>query len=473
MTNAKLREDADYIINYAINAVLPGEAVAEALKKLPVLSQIHVVAVGKAAYKMAETAWEFYGDKIVQGLVVTKYGHAGNPKLPGAFQIIEAGHPVPDMNSVAGAMAALNIAGPLGRDDFLLLLLSGGGSALFEMPADGLVLEDIEDATRKLLACGADITEINAVRKRLSRVKGGRFAQAVYPARVCSVILSDVLTDDPATIASGPACPDPVDNAFVNGVLKKYNLSFDEKTMKHLATETPKALVNAEVIVCGGVRHFARHAADAAMRLGYVPHILTSSLNCEAREAGRFLGAVGREAAYNAVFNDGAKNDGSSMPLDGSKNDGLYLSTVGVENGVPAAPPGSVLENVTAGGAYRAVRPVPPCAVIAGGETVVTLKGGGKGGRSQELALAAAEEIAGLTNVAVFSVGSDGTDGPTDAAGGIVFGDTKRVLMEQGVNIPATLNNNDSYRALKQCGGLIITGPTGTNVNDVSVVLVR
>jgi len=304
----------------------------------------------------------------------------------------------------------------LGRGDIFLLLLSGGGSALFEIPADGLTLGDIADVTKKLLFCGADITETNAIRKRLSKVKGGRLALAARPASVRSIILSDVLTDDPATIASGPAYPDPFDNGYVAEVIKKYGLSFDQKIMKCLAAETPKELSDIETIICGSVTEFCISAAKCAERLGYKPYILTSSLCCEAREAGRFLGAAARDISRQSAF-------------------------------------------------------TPPCAVIAGGETVVTVRGRGKGGRNQELALAAAEEIAGIENTVIFSVGSDGTDGPTDAAGGIVDGDTKKTLAAQGINISELLSDNDSYNGLRSCGGLIFTGPTGTNVNDISVIL--
>ena len=409
----KLYADAETIINESIRAALPGGAVKKTLEKINFGGPVFLFAVGKAAYKMAEAARECLGDKIIDGLVITKYGHAGKNNF---FKTIEAGHPVPDDNSVAGARAALEMVRGLAKSDTVLFLISGGGSSLFELPADGLALADIAGVTEKLLACGADITEINAIRKKLSRVKGGKFAAAAAPARVVSVILSDVLGDDPATIASGPASPDNGAAPRAEEVIKKYGLRFDEKITARINNESVIELPNAETYICGSVGGFCASAAESAKRLGYAPYILTTNLNCEAREAGRFLGAIAK--------------------------------------------------NIDNGGFFK-----PPCAVIAGGETVVTLKGNGKGGRNQELALAAAEEIAGLNDTLIFSVGSDGTDGPTDAAGGFADGGTKRRLADLGYSIPELLAANDSHSGLKACGGFIITGPTGTNVNDISVIL--
>jgi len=411
MDNIKLKKDAEYIIKNSIAEMLPERAVKNALSGFIFNGPVHMVAIGKAAYRMAEAACDHLGERIVSGLVVTKYGHAG---ASDRFKIIEAGHPVPDLNSVAAASAALEIVNPLGRGDAVLLLISGGGSALFEMPADGLTLGDVGRVTDRLLSCGADITEINAIRKKLSVVKGGGFAAAAYPAKVYSVILSDVLTDDPATIASGPACPD-TGGVDASGVIKKYGLTFDKKITERLETKINVGPVDVVNVICGSVREFCASAAKHAERLGYETQILTTSLGCEAREAGRFLGAIGR-----------------------------YIRRANNNN---------------------------PRAVIAGGETTVTLKGAGLGGRNQELALAAADEIAGLSGIIIFSFGSDGTDGPTDAAGGIVDGGTKKNLAERGLILSDILADNDSYNGLKACGGLIVTGPTGTNVNDVSVIL--
>jgi hydroxypyruvate reductase len=314
----------------------------------------------------------------------------------------------------------VELAKALGAGDELLFLISGGGSALFEQPLDGIRLEDIIDINKQLLACGADIVEINMIRKRLSTVKAGRFAQICAPAKVFTVVLSDVLGDRLDSIASGPAAPDMSTVEDVAAVVKKYNLKMNETMKGYLSKETPKSLDNVKTVITGSVRTLCNSAASIALELGYAPHILCSEMNCEAREAGRLMSSIARQ------INDG--------------------------------------------GSYIFKR---PCAVILGGETVVNLKGTGSGGRNQELVLAAAEGIAGIDNVLIFSVGSDGTDGPTDAAGGIVDGSTVRQLKEKGIKPGSILDNNDAYNGLAAVDGLIKTGPTGTNVNDVSIILCK
>ncbi len=407
-----LRQDADAIIGEAIRGVMPGEAVSRALAGRSFgPGRLALLAVGKAAWEMARAAWEALGPQIGEGLVITKYGHARGPI--GGFRIREAGHPVPDGASFAATREAVLLAEGLGEGDTLLFLLSGGGSALFEEPL--IPPEELEDVTRQLLASGADIVEMNTVRKRLSAVKGGRFARICAPARVVSVVLSDILGDPLDMIASGPAAPDPSTCAQALAVAERYGLALSPRARELLGEETPKELDNVEAHITGSVRELCAGAAAAARALGYRPVILTDCLCCQAREAGSFLASVAR---YH-------QGEGS------------------------------------------------PVAFIAGGETVVRLTGGGKGGRNQELALAAAQGIAGLRDTAVFSVGSDGTDGTTDAAGGYVDGATRDRLAEQGVDIDRSLRENDSYHALEKVGGLIMTGATGTNVNDVSVVLIR
>ena len=273
----------------------------------------------------------------------------------------------------------------------------------------------MQDITSQLLRCGADIVEINTVRKRLSAVKGGRFAQACSPAQVYSIVLSDIIGDPLDMIASGPAYPDSSTCAQAMAVADKYQLKLSERARTLLGQETPKQLTNVTTQITGSVRELCAAAARECAALGYEPVILTDRLTCEAREAGRFLAAVARTHA----------GDGRAT------------------------------------------------AYLAGGETVVHVTGNGRGGRNQELALAAAEGIAGLKNAAVLSVGSDGTDGPTDAAGGYADGDTWETLAAVGCDAAAMLNNNDAYHALKAVDGLIVTGATGTNVNDVAVVLIR
>lgn len=409
--------DAKTIISRSIAAVLPDEAVRRALAGRAFTRPVTMVAIGKAAWRMAKAAHDALEGSVARGVVITKYGHSEGPI--GNLEIIEAGHPVPDENGVAAARRALELVGSLTAQDTVLFLVSGGGSALFELPAQGASLADITQITRQLLACGAEIGEINTLRKRLSAVKGGRFALACKPARVLSIVLSDVLGDSLDAIASGPAAPDRTTCEDAVRIVEKYGLQVPKHLLPLLRTETPKRLDHVESVVTGSVSELCSAAANAARELGYQPVILTTMLACEAREAGTQLASIARTI-----------REGES--------------------------------------AYT-----PPCAIIMGGETVVHVAGSGKGGRNQELALSAAKEIDGLRDVCVFSLGSDGTDGPTDAAGGIVTGETAAKARAMGLSIDAALQNNDAYPTLKALDALIMTGPTGTNVNDVSVLLVR
>ena len=405
-----LREHANQIIQAALTAAQPDEAVKAALDKTSFSKgNIILVAVGKAAWQMAHAALQQLTIPVKRGIVITKYGHSSG-SLPG-LDIYEAGHPIPDENSFLATESAMNMVTNLSEQDTVLFLLSGGGSALFEKP---LIPEnDLNRLTRELLACGADIVEINTLRKRFSAVKGGRFAQLCAPAKVFTIVLSDVLGDRLDMIASGPACADSSTCAEAQHIAEKYRISLTEQMRQLLTVETPKELTNVETHITGSVRQLCLAAERSCRELGYEPLILTDQLSCTARDAGKFLGSIAR-------FH---------------QNSGRKL------------------------------------AFLAGGETVVHLTGSGLGGRNQELALSAAETIAGM-NACVFSIGSDGTDGPTDAAGGYVDGDSCSILKEQGISIDAVLQNNDSYHALQRCGGLLITGPTGTNVNDLSVLLI-
>lgn len=407
-----LREDAERIIQESIRQVLPDEAVRRALLNRSFgQGRVFLVAAGKAAWRMAGAAVSLLGDRQSGGVVITKYGHV-QAELPG-ITCFEAGHPVPDDNSFLGTQAALDLVKDLKPEDTVLFLLSGGGSALFEKPL--ISGEELSGITGQLLACGADIAEINTVRKRLSAVKGGRFASACEPARVFGILLSDVLGDRPDMIASGPVCADSSTCEDAMAVIRKYGLRLSGDARECMRRETPKRLKNVDITIAGSVRELCRAAAEECRRLGYETVFLTDGLCCEAREAGSFLASVAKSH----------ENTDKSL------------------------------------------------AFIAGGETVVRLTGRGRGGRNQELALSAARGIAGLKNTAVFSVGSDGTDGPTDAAGGYCDGGTKAALDAAGVDIYEALKQNDSYNALSKCNGLILTGPTGTNVNDVAVVLIK
>ena len=408
----ELRKDAEEIIQGAIGAALPDAAVRRAMEQCPLgEGKVVLVSVGKAAWQMAKAAADLLGDRISAGVVVTKYGHSMGPVSN--FEIIEAGHPVPDENSFRGAEAAIRLVSGLAPEDLVLFLVSGGGSALFEKPL--VSPEELTDITQQLLACGADIVEINTIRKRISAVKGGKFGQLCAPARVFSIILSDILGDPLDMIASGPAYPDSSTAADAGAIAEKYHLRLSPEARRLLEVETPKKLDHVTSCVTGSVRQLCASAKETCEKLGYEPIILTDCLSCEAREAGAFLGAIAR------TYGDSSRS----------------------------------------------------MAFIAGGETVVHLTGKGKGGRNQELALAAAELLDGVAGAAVFSVGSDGTDGPTDAAGGYVDSFTKAALKEKGISIYETLAENDAYHALQAVNGLIMTGPTGTNVNDLSVLLLK
>ena len=409
--NRQMRNDADQIIREAIAAVQPDAAVQRALGGMTFSGRVLAVAAGKAAWQMAKAASEVLGDRIERGVAITKYGHVMGDIAH--FTCFEAGHPIPDENSFRGTQAALDLVTGLTEKDTILFLLSGGGSALFEKPM--VSGEELQDITGQLLACGADITEINTIRKRLSRVKGGRFAQLCAPAKLEAVILSDVLGDPVDMIASGPACPDSTTVADALRIREKYQLKMTPEALRLLEQETPKQLSNVRTQISGSVRELCRAAAGACRRLGYEPVLLTDQLCCQAREAGSFLASILKTH----------QTDGKSM------------------------------------------------AFLAGGETVVKLTGHGLDGRNQEIALAAASGISGIPGAAVFSVGSDGTDGPTDAAGGYADGDTAGKLGALGISTDTVLQENDAYHALQKTGGLIITGPTGTNVNDVAVALLR
>lgn len=408
--NEVLRRDAEAVVRAAIDAVRPDAAVRRALARIALAEDLYLAAVGKAGWQMASAAVRYLDRPLRRGIVLTKYGHVMGD-IPGVI-CREAGHPVPDEGSFRGARDILEMTRGLRAEDTVLFLLSGGGSALFEAPL--IPPEELQDVTGQLLACGADIVEVNTIRKRLSAVKGGRFAQWCAPARVEAVILSDIVGDPLDMIASGPAAADPSTCAQAREIVRKYRLRLSPAALECLDRETPKTVENVHTQVIGSVRELCRAAAAKCEALGYRPQILTDRLDGEAREAGAMLA--------------------------------------------------------------RKVKEVPPgtgrTALIAGGETVVHLTGNGLGGRNQELALAAAEELRGVRNAALISVGSDGTDGPTDAAGGYADGGTFDALLRRGVHIADVLRNNDAYHALDAVDCLIRTGPTGTNVNDVTVALI-
>lgn len=392
-----MNQDAQRILTETLREALPGAAVGQALDQISFNpdGRLVVVAAGKAAWEMARAAVERIARPIAAGVVVTKYDHARGPL--DCLEIFEAGHPVPDENSYRATARALEAVSGLTEQDSVLFLLSGGGSALFEQPL--IPPEEMADVTRQLLACGANIVEMNTLRKRLSAVKGGRFAQRCAPAHVYTVVLSDIIGDPLDMIASGPAYPDASTCAQAKEIVARYGLRLSEQARALIAQETPKTLENVTTFVTGSVKQLCRTAERVCRELGYEPVTLTASLSCEAREAGAFLAAIARDH----------QEDGKSL------------------------------------------------AYLAGGETVVHLTGKGLGGRNQEIALGAAAGIAGCKDTCVFSFGSDGSDGPTDAAGGYVDGDTVRRLAEAGYDLHKTLADNDAYHALKAVDGLIMT----------------
>lgn len=416
-----MRKQADTIIRAVLDACDPAACVQKAVAALPPCTgRTVLLAVGKASLAMAAAALSLSGFAPQQVLVITKHGHAGEAelsKLPAHWRrkdiVRQAGHPVPDAAGYAATEEAIAMVRNLTEKDRVVLLLSGGGSALFEKPL--LPMRDMEAINRQLLSSGADITAVNTIRKRLSAVKGGRFAQLCAPAHVFTVALSDVLGDDPASIASGPAVPDPTTCGDALRIAEKYRLTLPPEAAALLRQETPKVLPNATVQVVGGMRLARAAAARACKKLGYPVRVFLPALTCEAADAGRFFGALAARAERR----------------------GLRL------------------------------------AVVAGGETVVTLAGDhGLGGRNQEAALAAATMLRGREGC-FFSLGTDGTDGPTDAAGGYADGRTCGAIARNGqTTAAAALAKHDAYHALNSCGGLLFTGPTGTNVNDVCVLLV-
>jgi len=394
-------------------------------------ARCRLLALGKAADPLARAALVQLGPRLDGGLVVTKSGHSTHPAPP-RIQVIEASHPLPDERSVAAGQAIADFLAAGRSTDLILLLLSGGASALATWPRPPLTLDDLRRTTDLLLRAGAPIGELNVVRKHLDRLKGGGLVQLAAPARVRALALSDVIGDDPSLIGSGPAVPDPSTFGDAVAVLERRNLlgAVPRAVRDSLArgargeeTETlkpndPLAGLAATSVVAGGAMALDA-AAERARHLGFLPRILGTAIEGEARAVGRAIAAEVRALAG------------------------------------------------------RRRRASPPIALLWAGETTVTVTGDGLGGRNQELALAAALALDGLTDVCVAALGTDGTDGPTDAAGGLVDGSTAARARSAGVDLETALARNDSYHALDALGALIRTGPTGTHVNDIGVALIR
>jgi hydroxypyruvate reductase len=397
--------------------------------KLDDYKRIFIIGGGKAAVPMTAAITEILDESLDQGIVVTKYGHAegvGSPPSvfdPSAFdvQIIEAGHPVPDDNSVRGAQAVADLASRATAQDLVICLISGGGSALLTLPVPSLTLSDLQELTDALLRSGATIDELNAVRKHCSRIKGGNLAQLAAPADVITLILSDVVGDPLDVIASGPTVPDTTTVTDAREVLERYGIGRDNETSSFLQ-ETPKpgdaVFEHVHHVLIGSNRQAARAAVTEARQLGFDALLLSTYVEGEAREVAKVAAGLAK----------------------GMLSHGDPLS--------------------------------PPACLVWGGETTVTVRGQGKGGRNQELALAAALALEGWSRVLIMALATDGTDGPTDAAGAVVTGDTIGRARELGLDPWAAMESNDSYHFFEALGDLIQTGPTSTNVNDLLFILV-
>ncbi len=439
MGQASVRTRLGRMLEAALNAVDPAGAVRRAVHRtgttlhigksrynLRRYARVVAVGAGKAGAHMGKALEDRLGGKLDSGMVVVKYGHAVPTRV---LKVLEAGHPVPDQAGQEAAVQLLNFVGGLDTKDLLFVLLSGGASSLLPAPAKGLTLQDKQQTTQLLLRSGATIGEMNTVRKHLSTLKGGGLAAATQ-ARVVSLILSDVIGDDLATIGSGPTAPDPTTFADAYEILQRHRI-WDlipqrvrerlSQGMEGTVPETPKPEASlfrrVQNHIIGNNSAAVEAAAQAARKAGYRPLILSTSLTGEAKDVAKVYGALAREIS-------------------------------------------------------RTGRPIKrPACLIAGGECTVTIRGDGKGGRAQEFALAAAHEIAGLPNVWVAGFGTDGTDGPTDSAGAVVDGQTVARAERAGLDPKGALLRNDAYPLFTTLDAHIMTGPTGTNVNDLYLLL--
>ncbi|MBM4466726.1 MAG: glycerate kinase [Chloroflexi bacterium] len=435
------RKQALAILSAALKAVDPANAVkrqvslsdntlriGQRIYDLGRYRNIYVIGGGKAGGSMAEAIEEILGERVTTGLVNVKYGYGAETQI---IRLNEAGHPIPDAAGMAGTKQMAELTRQATADDLVLCLISGGGSALMTLPVEGITLADIKSLTDAFLRCGATINEINAVRKHLSQIKGGNLARLAYPAEIVSLILSDVVGSPLDVIASGPTVPDTTTFADAYGVIEKYGLleELPRPIVEHLRrgkegliSETPKEgdeiFTRTYNLIIASNEVAAEAATTKAKELGFHTMLLSTFVEGEAREVARVFAAIAREILHSG-------------------------------------------------------RPVPrPACVVAGGETTVTVRGNGLGGRNQEMALSAAIEIAGLEEVMIIPLATDGSDGPTDAAGAIADGSTLRRAQEAGLLAAQYLANNDSYHFFQQLGDLLVTGPTHTNVNDLTFTLV-
>jgi glycerate 2-kinase len=424
-----LRRDAMRIFKAALAAADPEKALLTHVRRtgstliagkkkyqLHATSRIYVVGAGKACGPMARAIETLLGSRISDSCVVVKDGHTVPLKR---IQLVEASHPVPDSRGVAAAERIATLAAQARKQDLVICLISGGASALTPLPAWGLTLADKQNLTKQLLAAGANINEMNAVRKHFSQIKGGQLARLAAPAQVLTLILSDVIGDDLSTIGSGPTAPDPTTWSTVQEIFARFQIRAELPTARK---ETPKPgdpiFRRVQNLIIGSNAQSVEAASVAARQLGYRPLILSTAIDGETREIARMHAAIAKEVKlYN-----------------------------------------------------RPVR--EPACILSGGETTVAIRGQGLGGRNQEFALAAALQLQEHPGILAFSAGTDGTDGPTDAAGGFADSATAQRIAAAGLNPRAELDANNSYHALKAAGDLLITGPTKTNVMDIRMMLV-
>jgi glycerate 2-kinase len=435
------RERALAVLSAALEAVDPANAIKRQVSlsdetlhigqrtyDLGRYRNIYVIGGGKAGGSMAQAVEEILGRRVTAGLLNVKYGYGAETEI---IHLNEAGHPIPDAAGMAGTKQMAELARKATEEDLVICLISGGGSALMTLPVDGITLADMRSLTNAFLRCGATINEINAVRKHLSQIKGGNLARLAYPAKIVTLILSDVVGSPLDVVASGPTVPDTTTFADACGIIKKYGLLGElprpiierlEQGKEGLIAETPKAgdesFIRTYNLIIASNEVAAEVATTKAKELGFHTLLLSTFVEGEAREVAKVFAAIAKEILHSG-------------------------------------------------------RPVPrPACVVAGGETTVTVRGGGLGGRNQEMALSAALEITGLEDVMIIPLATDGADGPTDAAGAIADGSTLRRAQEADLSATQYLVNNDSYHFFQQLGDLLITGPTNTNVNDLAFTFV-
>jgi len=437
----KLRKDAEKIFRAGLAAVEPGAAIHKFCRRnndtlhignknyeLSRFGRIHVIGAGKAAAPMATAIEEILEDKISSGVINVKYGHVNKP---GRIKVIEAGHPIPDQNGRDGTESIMDLAESSRENDLVICLISGGGSALLPLPATGITLKDKQDTIKILLSCGASIDEINSIRKHISGIKGGMLARAVYPAALVSLILSDVVGDDLDVIASGPSVPDSSTYEDCTEIIRHYEISdklpktvysYICKGASGLIPETPKPgdpiFEKTADLIIGSNMEAILSAKKKAEELGYSTIVLSSMIEGETKHVARVHAAIAKEI----------RKTGNPLPA--------------------------------------------PACILSGGETTVTITGNGRGGRNQEFSLAAALDISKHQDIVIFSAGTDGTDGPTDAAGAVADTTTVKRALEKQADPGTFLSNNDSYNFFRIIDDLVLTGPTNTNVMDLRIVLV-